>query len=78
MDDHDGFEETFKRIKKVLEERFSVEKSLDQVLWDAQVEDEYIDQLFNAIVTTMQMALKDKNLKREILAIKLREIPDED
>ena len=74
----DSMSEMMDNLKKQEAKRWSIESALDQAMWNAQVEADEQDNLFNQIVGTMQQALSDSDLRDKILNIELREIESDE
>ena len=77
MDDLDGIEEFLNNQKKADIERHGLKSQLQQILWDAQVDDEYFNEVFCGVINLMR-TLDDSDLKEQLGNIDLSEYPLED
>lgn len=67
---------------KALQERqrkeFGPQNTLQQVLWDGQVEDFYFNETFSAIIMMMKQCVEDEEYKKQLYEINLEDYKNED
>ena len=57
---------------------FGPESTLQQILWDGQVEDTYFNETFNDIVLMMRKCVEDEEYRKQLYEINLDDYKDEE
>jgi len=68
----EDFDNILKEEEKRREKQFGLESCLNQVLWDAQVSDEYFNDAMTDIVFFMKKCIENEDYKRQLYEINLK------
>ncbi|MEM6737428.1 MAG: hypothetical protein AAF620_15310 [Bacteroidota bacterium] len=68
----------FKKQQDLERNRFGTESMIQQILWDGQVEDEYFNDTFCALVQLAKACIENDEAKRQLYEINLDDYPIEE
>lgn len=65
-------------IKELDRKRFGTEATLQQILWDGQVEDGYFNESMTALVLLARKCCEDEEWKKQLYEINLKDFEDDE